>query len=342
MIKTSFDVKSVGEMLRTGRKEKGLEIRQVAEVTRIRAEYLTALENNDYSSFPSEVYIKGFLKNYAKFLGIDQKKALAMYRRDNMSSKKAKIEAQKIKPRRFDFTLTPEKLIIGIVVVITLTIIYYIASRVTTILQKPELTISAPVAISADQKGSYTTSDTKINIKGKVSAGSTLKLNGDDVITNNLEQFEVRDLELNLGANDFAFIAESQFGRQTKINLVVNRTAETQTGANNQNGTSGNQGSTGQTTQIPDDPAAATAKMHLTLTIITDKAYVTVKADGATKVAQTLNVGTVKNYYAKTSITIQTQRPTNLSIDINGKKYKITTSGTHEWKYINGAVVKSS
>jgi len=336
MIKTSFDVKSVGEVLKEKRKEKNLDIRQVAEVTRIRAEYLTALENNDYTSFPSEVYVKGFLKNYAKFLGINQEKALAMYRRDNMSIKKAKIEAQKIKPKRFDFTLTPEKLIIGIVVVITLSIVYYIGSRVTTILQKPELTISAPVAISADKKGEYTTTDTKIAIKGRVSAGATLKLNGDDVITNNLEQFEVRDLELNPGVNDFIFLAESQFGRQTKVSLTINRTTDTQ---GSQNNTSGNQDTTGQTSQ---DAQNANAKMHLTLTIVTDKAYVTVKADGVSKVAQTLNVGTVKNYYANKSITIQTQRPTNLTIDINGKKYKITTSALHEWRFENGDVVQKS
>lgn len=333
MIKTSFDVKSIGEVLREKRKDKNLDIRQVAEVTRIRAEYLTALENNDYSSFPSEVYIKGFLKNYAKFLGINQEKALAMYRRDNMSIKKAKIEAQKIKPRRFDFTLTPEKLIIGIVAVITLSIVYYIGSRVTTILQKPELIVSAPVAISADQKGEYSTSDTKIAIKGRVSAGATLKLNGDDVITNNLEQFEVRDLELNPGVNDFIFLAESQFGRQTKVSLTINRTTEIQGSENTTNG----QGS--QNTQ---NSNTTNAKMNLTLTIITDKAYVTVKADGVSKVAQTLNVGTVKNYSANSSITIQTQRPTNLTIDINGKKYKITTSALHEWKFENGQVVQKS
>ena len=45
-------------------------------------EYLKALEESNYDSFPSEVYLKGFLKNYAKFLGINTERALAMYRRE--------------------------------------------------------------------------------------------------------------------------------------------------------------------------------------------------------------------------------------------------------------------
>jgi len=226
MIRTSFDVQTIGEVLREKRKQKGLHVKQVAETIRIRVEYIKALETGDYGAFPSEVYVKGFLKNYAKFLGIGREKALAMYRRENKEIRQAQIETNKIKRPKLNFNLTPEKLILAIVSIVTISIVYYIATQVGAIIQTPELALSSPVLVTEEQTGRYETDKNTLDIKGKVSAGSTLKLNGDEIITNNLQQFEVKDLEINPGENEFSFIAESQFGRATKVSLIVTRTIQ--------------------------------------------------------------------------------------------------------------------
>jgi cytoskeletal protein RodZ len=62
---------SVGEVLRNAREARDLTIVQVHQETKISVEVLESLEADDYGSFASETYLKGFLRNYAQFLGLD-------------------------------------------------------------------------------------------------------------------------------------------------------------------------------------------------------------------------------------------------------------------------------
>jgi cytoskeleton protein RodZ len=61
----------IGTLLRSKRREKGLSLQDVEQATKIRARYLDGLEREDYSALPAAVYIHGFLKTYANFLGLD-------------------------------------------------------------------------------------------------------------------------------------------------------------------------------------------------------------------------------------------------------------------------------
>lgn len=74
---------SLGERLREAREAKGLSIGDVAEQTRISALYLESIENNDYKPLPGGIFNKGFVKSYAKFVGVDENEALAEYQRLN-------------------------------------------------------------------------------------------------------------------------------------------------------------------------------------------------------------------------------------------------------------------
>jgi transcriptional regulator with XRE-family HTH domain len=60
-----------GAVLAQRRREKGLSLRDVEQATKIRTRYLEGLEREDYSVLPDAVYVQGFLKTYANFLGLD-------------------------------------------------------------------------------------------------------------------------------------------------------------------------------------------------------------------------------------------------------------------------------
>ncbi len=72
---------TLGEKLRQAREEKGYTISEVSENTRISPLYLESIENNDYSILPGGIFNKGFVKSYAKFVGIDEQEALLEYSR---------------------------------------------------------------------------------------------------------------------------------------------------------------------------------------------------------------------------------------------------------------------
>jgi cytoskeleton protein RodZ len=64
-------VAELGQQLREAREARGLSIEDVAQGTRIRAAYIRALEEERFADLPAPVYVRGFLRNYATFLGLD-------------------------------------------------------------------------------------------------------------------------------------------------------------------------------------------------------------------------------------------------------------------------------
>jgi cytoskeletal protein RodZ len=62
---------SVGKRLSKARLKRGLSIDEAAHATRLRPDKIVALENDDYSMFANNVYAKGFLQIYGRFLDVD-------------------------------------------------------------------------------------------------------------------------------------------------------------------------------------------------------------------------------------------------------------------------------
>jgi cytoskeleton protein RodZ len=70
---------TLGEKLQQAREARGITISEVAEQTRISSLYLEAIENNDYRTLPGGIFNKGFVKSYARYVGVDEHEALADY-----------------------------------------------------------------------------------------------------------------------------------------------------------------------------------------------------------------------------------------------------------------------
>jgi cytoskeletal protein RodZ len=73
-------VESLGEKLKTAREQRGLNFDQVSRETNIAGRYLEALEAEDFSGFPGEPYVTGFLRNYGEYLSLDAQELLSLYR----------------------------------------------------------------------------------------------------------------------------------------------------------------------------------------------------------------------------------------------------------------------
>jgi hypothetical protein len=70
---------SVGATLRAAREAKGATLAQAELATRIRGRYLQALEADNWPALPESLYTKGFLRNYARYLGLDAQRLLSLY-----------------------------------------------------------------------------------------------------------------------------------------------------------------------------------------------------------------------------------------------------------------------
>ena len=78
----------VGEMLQNARERKGVDLFRAERDTKIRLKYLAALEDSDYEALPPLVYTKGFLRNYAIYLGLDPEDILARWRDETQVGRK--------------------------------------------------------------------------------------------------------------------------------------------------------------------------------------------------------------------------------------------------------------
>ena len=72
----------MGSTFRTEREKQGLTIKDIERETSIRAKYLEALEQGRYDTLPSEVYVTGFIRNYADFLHLNAEKLVQEYREE--------------------------------------------------------------------------------------------------------------------------------------------------------------------------------------------------------------------------------------------------------------------
>lgn len=74
-----MEMSGLGVLFKEERERQGLDRKQVADVTRLRRFIIEALENEDWERLPQPVFVRGFIRTYAKALSLDEKHALALY-----------------------------------------------------------------------------------------------------------------------------------------------------------------------------------------------------------------------------------------------------------------------
>ena len=70
---------SFGRYLRTRRLEKGVNLEVISRETKIRMDCLLLIEQEDHNRLPAEVFVKGFLRAYAKIIGVDEDDVIRRY-----------------------------------------------------------------------------------------------------------------------------------------------------------------------------------------------------------------------------------------------------------------------
>ena len=96
-------MESIGKYLREEREFRNLSLEEVSKFTRIRKEFLNAIEEDRYELLPPAIYVKGYLSAYARYLGLDPTDTVLRYQkflREFTISEKKRLERQKPEPPR--------------------------------------------------------------------------------------------------------------------------------------------------------------------------------------------------------------------------------------------------
>ncbi|MDP1913053.1 RodZ family helix-turn-helix domain-containing protein [Brevundimonas sp.] len=77
------DASTLGDGLRIAREHSGRSLAELSSITRVPSRYLTALEQNDFSTLPNRVFSIGYVRAYAGSLGLDEQLAVERFRRES-------------------------------------------------------------------------------------------------------------------------------------------------------------------------------------------------------------------------------------------------------------------
>lgn len=118
-------MESYGEILQKTREEKNLDIDKIAREISIEKRFLVGLENEDYSAFPGEAYMVGFLRNYSNYLELDTNFILKLY--NNKKIQEAPVPVELLAKRKSPFLLPaiiiPSVLIVGVILTISILLV---------------------------------------------------------------------------------------------------------------------------------------------------------------------------------------------------------------------------
>lgn len=208
-------MKTVGEILRNERLKKKLALSEVEGATKIKVRFLEALERNDFSKIADATIVKGFIKNYAEYLGLSSRDLLAIFRRDFIEDKKGQILPRGVYEPLYSskFSWTPKMTVAASLIALFLILAIYLSFQLFGFLGAPSLEIYSP-------KNKESVKETEINIQGKTNPDATVSVNGEIILVLTDGSFE-KTVTLSAGENKFLIEAVSRRGKKSLKEVVV-------------------------------------------------------------------------------------------------------------------------
>jgi cytoskeletal protein RodZ len=197
---------SLPERLYDARERKGVDLYRAERDTKIRARYLGALERGDYRELPGAVYTKGFLRNYALYLGLDPDEILDQWRRERGESKEVTPVLAVPRPMaapRQGLTFSPSLVVFALLTIGVLAFGAYLGVQLLRFAKPPTIAVTDPAAAVVEVDDSAT----NYILRGTSTAGATINIEtpGRDPysVTADTSGSWKADVELRRGRNEF-------------------------------------------------------------------------------------------------------------------------------------------
>ena len=162
-----------GVRLFEARIKKGYTLEEVSKSTKIRLSFLAAIEKGEYKKLPSGTYAHGFVRNYAKLLGLPENELLALFKREYNEEKLQKVLPEGLLGKD-DFPLSKIKFAqaFKVITLVFLALLVYIVFQYRAAIFNPSLSVSQPL------ENSIISSQT-VTVVGKTDPNSTVFINSE-------------------------------------------------------------------------------------------------------------------------------------------------------------------
>lgn len=222
---TAVPVANLPERLLAARERKGVDLYRAERDTKIRARYLAALERGDWRELPGSVYTKGFLRNYALYLGLDPDEILEQWRSergDDRPSEPVIVVPRPIQAPARGFTFSPGILVALLLIVGVIAFAAYLGLQLLRFAKPPTLAITDPSTAVSEVDESTTT----YTLRGTSQPGVAVSIQspGQDAVRTTVAPDGTwsADVDLVRGRNQFDITAtDPDTGKQAEQTLRV-------------------------------------------------------------------------------------------------------------------------
>ncbi|MCL4353427.1 helix-turn-helix domain-containing protein [Patescibacteria group bacterium] len=197
----------VGQRLRNERIKRGLNLDEISQATKIKPSFLLAIEEGNYKKLPSSAYIKGFLKNYAQFLGLPYKDILAIFKREFNEKESLEVMPEGVSGKNEITTNSFRISSSSVVFVFVLAVIGYVLFQYRAFVIGPYLDVYSPKEGQVIGKS--------IIVKGKTDPNASLFINGRPVPVGQDGTFQ-KEIRAFPGNETIDIVSENHFGKKTE------------------------------------------------------------------------------------------------------------------------------
>src|SRR6266516_1195101 len=115
----------IGNSLREARLRQGLDFPELEQGTKIRGKYLRALEDEQFDVLPAQTYVKGFLRSYAEYLGLDGQLYVDEYNSRFVAGEEPELRARRstARPHRRNRRFETNVVLVALALIAILTIV---------------------------------------------------------------------------------------------------------------------------------------------------------------------------------------------------------------------------
>lgn len=140
-------MESIGEFFRQVRETKGLTVDEVSSKTRIRSDFVRALEDGNFSKLPDQVFARGFVRSYARSLGLDEEDAIQRFIKSAGTFYEKQDERERLKVRQAEEERKRQanrKAVAMAIGIAVLTLIFLLSREQSSVLRRAEPEQASP------------------------------------------------------------------------------------------------------------------------------------------------------------------------------------------------------
>ncbi|HDH07729.1 MAG TPA: DUF4115 domain-containing protein [Candidatus Moranbacteria bacterium] len=309
MVRNGFIRKKVssltlGEKLKKLRSENRISLSEISKQTKIQMKYLEYLENGEYNKLPADVYVKGFLRSYASYLGVNENNLIKLYEREKGIQRNIKRDDKKEKlaePIGFsNFIITPKKIVVSVIVLLALGSFFYIYSELDSFVSTPHLVVSSPIDGAVIEENS-------VDIKGKTEKGTEVFINDQPTLVSDAGEFSEK-VGLQEGLNTISVKAKNRFDKEITQTIAIQANYEAPSEESLQS-----------ESEEPVNGNDQAVKLKIEIHVDPDPTWISVEEDGNLVYSGTLLPQAIQSFKASEKISITSGKGNNTYIKINGK-----------------------